>query len=87
MKGGEDWPATRWDGSVRIGHLVSVDRGQHLSFQVPDMDRGVGGGAHDELTCRGETLNQPIFELHIFEDKLEHLSNSIENIFYHTASF
>lgn len=54
---GWDWPATWGDGSVRIGYLVSVDRGQYLSFQVPDVDAGVGGGAHDELACREERQN------------------------------
>ncbi len=55
---GRDWPATWGDGSIRIGYLVSVDRGQYLSFQVPDVDAGVGGGAHDELACGEETQNQ-----------------------------
>lgn len=51
---GWDWPATWWDGSIRIGHLVSVDRGQYLSFQVPDVDGGVSRGTHDEFACTEE---------------------------------
>lgn len=54
-----DWPATWGDGSIRIGYLVRVDRGQHLSFQVPDVDTGVGGGTHDKLACGWETQYQP----------------------------
>lgn len=47
-----DWPATWWDGSVRIYNLVSVNWGQYFPFQVPDKDGGVSGGTHDELSCR-----------------------------------
>lgn len=49
------WPATRGHGSIWIGHLVGVDGGQQLSFQVPDQDGGICRGAHYELTCREET--------------------------------
>lgn len=47
-----DWPATWWDGSIRINYLVSVNWGQYLPFQVPNKDGGVSGGTHDELSCR-----------------------------------
>lgn len=50
--GGGDWPSTWGDGSIRIGCLVSVDGGQYLSFQIPDVDAGVNGGTHDELACK-----------------------------------
>ena len=57
---GWDWPATWGDGSIRIGYLVSVDRGKNLSFQVPDKNGGVGGGTHDEFACWEEKHNPPV---------------------------
>lgn len=50
-----NWPATWWDGSIRINYLVSVNRGEYFPFQVPDKNGGVSGGTHDELSCRRPT--------------------------------
>lgn len=42
-------PATRGYSSKCIVHLVGVDGGQHLTFQIPDDDSCVTGSSHDEL--------------------------------------
>lgn len=34
---------------MSVVHLVGVDCGQHLTFQIPDVDGRITGGCHDEL--------------------------------------
>ena len=42
-------PATRGYSSICIVHVVGVDGGQHLAFQIPNEDGRVTGSSHDEL--------------------------------------
>lgn len=44
-------PATRGYSSISIVHVVGVDGGQHLAFQIPNEDGCVTGSSHDELPC------------------------------------
>lgn len=48
-KGPPSSPATGGYSRIRIIHLVGVDGGQHLTFQIPDEDGRVTGSSHDEL--------------------------------------
>lgn len=36
-----------------IVHLVGVDGGQHMTFQIPDEDSRVTGSSHDEFPWGG----------------------------------